>query len=301
MNKQTPLQSLLYHILLVALAAVFILPFFWILQTSIKTDDQIFSIPPKLIPVSTSAEEYRADLEAGNLSDFEEKWGYGITWNNYRRAFTEFPFFRYLLNTTIIVVFSVLGNIFSCAIVAYSFACLRWPDRDLIFVAVIATMLLPYQVTLIPVFMLFRELGWIDTLLPLIVPQFLAPPFFVFLLRQFFITIPMEMLEAGRIDGASEWRILVRIVMPLSKPALLTVAIFSAMFAWNDFLGPLIYLNSEESKTLAVGLQSMVSRYGTEWGLLMAAGTVMIIPVLILFFFAQRYFIEGIALTGTKG
>lgn len=301
MNHESKLQKLIQYVLLYSLACIFIVPFFWILQTSFKSDDQIFAVPPKLIPVRMSAEGYREEAAAGELSAFEATWGYGVTLHNYKRAFTEFPFFRYLLNTTVIVVFSVLGNLLSCAFVGYAFACLRWPDRNALFLLVMATMLLPYQVTLIPVFILFRNLGWVDTLLPLIVPQFMAPPFFVFLLRQFFISIPSEMLEAGRIDGASELRIMSQIVLPLSKPALLTVGIFSAMFAWNDFLGPLIYLNSEKSKTLAVGLQSMVSQYGTEWGLLMAAGVVMIVPVLILFFFAQRYFIEGITLTGTKG
>ena len=301
MIRDSRTQKVTNNARLLVLGTLFVLPFFWILQTSLKTDREIFASPPKVIPVSLSAENYSEARDAGELSAFAETYGYGITWENYRRVITEFPFFRYLFNTTVIVLFSMAGTLLSCALVAYSFACLRWPDRNLLFVLVMATMLLPYQVTMIPVFVLFRNLGWIDTLLPLIVPQFLAPPFFVFLLRQFFLSIPAEMLEASRIDGASEIRILSSVVLPLSKPALLTVAIFSAMFAWNDFLAPLIYLNSDESKTLAVGLQSMVSQYGTEWGMLMAAGVMMIVPVLALFFVAQRYFIEGISLTGTKG
>lgn len=301
MTGQSRAQRVLDHVLLLGLAAIFALPFAWVVQTSLKTDREIFASLPKLVPVSLSADEYKQAREAGELSPFAERYGYGVTFENYRRAVTEFPFFRYLLNTSVIVLFSVLGTLLSCALVAHSFACLRWPDRDLLFALVMATMLLPYQVTMIPVFVLFRNLGWIDTLLPLVVPQFLAPPFFVFLLRQFFLSIPREMLEAGRIDGASEARILASVVLPLSKPALLAVAIFAAMFAWNDFLAPLIYLNSDESKTLAVGLQSMVSQHGTEWGMLMAAGVMMIVPVLVLFLVAQRHFIEGIALSGTKG
>lgn len=315
MNHQTPLEKILVHLALIVLVIIFILPFFWILQTSIKKDRDIFAVPPKFIPLlvidgeqveaAPGAEE---DLAAAEMAPsqseeagFLETYGFAVTFEHYRRAFTEFPFFLYLWNTVVIVVGSTIGTLFSCSLAAYAFACLRWPDRGALFAIVLATMLLPYQVTLIPVFILFRELGWVNTLLPLIVPAFFGAPFFIFLLRQFFIGLPTDLLEAARIDGAGEFKILYDIVLPLSKPALLTVMIFAAMFAWNDFLGPLIYLSSEEKKTLAVGLQSMVSQHGSEWGLLMAAGSVMIIPILVLFFFAQRYFIEGITLTGMKG
>lgn len=370
MDNTSRMGRILLHTILFVLVVVFILPFFWILQTAIKRDRDIFVVPPKFVPLTVSAEAYdswvaeadqahaarlaavsessRAALAAANEQrrvrlaelaalgttdadalqqadadytsslagipaadlavlqsqptySFLARYGFPITLENYRRTFVEFPFFLYLRNTMVIVVFSTIGTLISCMVAAYAFGCLRWPDRDRVFFIVLATMLLPYQVTLIPMFLLFRELGWVNTLLPLIVPQFFGVPFFIFLLRQFFITLPRDLFEAARIDGAGEVTILWRIVLPLSKPALLTVTIFAAMFAWNDFLGPLIYLSSESKKTLAVGLQSMVSQFGTEWGLLMAAGSVMIIPVLVLFFFAQRYFIEGITLTGMKG
>ena len=280
---------------LVFLVIVFLLPLVWVLQTSFKGDAEIFSQPPKFVPLP------EATTQGLDEEGFLATFAYTPTLVHYRQVFMEFPFFRYLVNTFIVVIFTVIGTLLSCTMVAYALACLRWPDRQLVFALVLATLLLPYPVTLIPLYMLYRGLGWIDTFLPLIIPQFLAPSFFVFLLRQHFITIPRSMLDAARVDGAGEMRILWQIIAPQSKPALLTVTIFSAMWAWNDFLGPLIYLNSEEKKTLAVGIQSMVSESATEWGLLMAAGTLMIVPILILFFFAQRYFIQGFTLSGTKG
>lgn len=294
-------RALLAHVSLLALVAVFVLPFLWVMQTAFKPTDQILKFPPKWLPVLMAPEAYAAAEKAGTLTPLQERAGFAPTVEHFRRAFSEYPLARWFLNTLVIVVGSTLGTLVSCMMGAYAFSRLRWPDRKLVFSLVLATMMLPYQVTLIPLFVLFRTLGWIDTPLPLIVPAFFGAAFFLFMLRQFFNTLPEELFEAARIDGASESFILWRIVAPLSKPALLTVAVFSAMWAWNDFLGPLIYLSSEEQKTLALGLQSMVSQYGTEWGMFMAAASVMIVPILTLFFFAQRYFIEGIALTGMKG
>jgi len=289
------------HVALVILLAIFVLPFVWIFETSIKPDKDNVAIPPKWYPVAMSQKQYDAAHKDGDLSPFQEEYGFAPTFQHYVRAFDEYPILIWVRNTMVIVVFSVIGTLISCTMAAYAFARLRWPDRKLLFGVILATMMLPFQVTIIPMFVLFRTLHWIDTPLPLIIPAFFGSAFFIFLLRQFFIGLPEELMEAARIDGAGEWYILSRIVVPLSKPALLTVAIFASMWAWNDFLGPLIYLSSEDQKTLALGLQSMVSQYGTEWGMFMASATVMVIPILILFFFAQRYFIEGIALTGMKG
>ncbi len=276
MKTRRLIGKILIYIIILLLSFIFIMPLVWILSTSVKPDDQIFKMPPVLIPQP-------------------------LTFDHYVRAFTEQPFFRYLLNTLIVVVFFTTGVVISSSLIAFSIARLRWPDRQLIFFIVLGTIMIPPQITLIPLFILFRQLGWIDTLLPLIVPGFFGGAFFIFLLRQFFKTLPGELIESARIDGASNFRIYWQIFMPLSKPAILTVILFASMWSWNDFMAPLIYLSSEEMKTLALGLASLQSQYGTEWGMLMAAASVMTVPIIILFFFAQRYFIEGIALTGLKG
>ncbi|MFP4058462.1 MAG: carbohydrate ABC transporter permease [Candidatus Brocadiia bacterium] len=267
--------NLATHTVLVGLLAVFLGPFFWLVSTSFKSDEAMFRMPPQWVPSPVVLEHYQ-------------------------RAFTEFPMLRYLGNTMVIVVCSTLGTLVSCSMAAYAFSRLRWPDRGLFFGLLLATMMLPAQVTMVPVYILFSKLGWVDTFLPLIVPAFFANAFFVFLLRQFFLTIPEELLEAARLDGASEWRVFWQIVLPLSKPALLTVLIFASLRAWNDFMGPLIYLSSEHNRTLALGLAHLRGVQGTEWGLLMAAAMLMVLPALVLFFVAQRFFIEGITLTGTK-
>ncbi|MGV3722145.1 MAG: carbohydrate ABC transporter permease, partial [Actinomycetota bacterium] len=176
-----------------------------------------------------------------------------------------------------------------------------WPGRDALFLILLATMMLPGQVTLIPVFAIFRALGWVDTIKPLVVPQFLGTAFYIFMLRQFFMTIPLELSDAARMDGCSEWDIYRRVILPLARPALATVGLFTFINAWNDFLGPLIYLNDDRKATLSLGLQQFVSQHGAEWSMLMAASTLMTLPIIVLFFFAQRTFIQGITLTGVKG
>ncbi len=273
---QTIIGKIATYIIIIILSFVFLIPLLWILSTSIKPDTQIFKMPPVLIPEP-------------------------LTFEHYVRTFSELPFFMYLRNTLIIVVFYTLGVTLSSSLVAFSISRLRWPDRGLIFMIILATIMLPPQITMIPVFILFRQLGWIDTLLPLIIPGFFGHAFFIFLLRQFFLTLPGELIESARIDGAGNFRIFWQIFMPLSKPAILTVVLFSSMWSWNDFMLPLIYLSSEKMKTLALGLAALQNQHGTEWGMLMAAASVMTVPIIILFFFAQRYFIEGIALTGLKG
>jgi ABC-type glycerol-3-phosphate transport system permease component len=268
--------KILYHLVLIGLLVVFLGPFFWLVSTSFKTDAAMFRLPPQW-------------------------WPNPLTFEHYQNVFVLLPFFRYLLNTLIIVVVSTTGTLISCSMAAYAFSRLHWPDRAMFFGLVLATMMIPGQVTSIPLFILFSKIHWIDTFLPLTVPSFFGSAFFIFLLRQFFATLPEELLEASRLDGASEWQIFQRIVLPLSKPALLTVTIFSVLGAWNDFMGPLIYLTSESKRTLALGLAHLNSVQSTEWGVLMAAALIMTLPAILLFLVAQRFFIEGIALTGTKG
>jgi multiple sugar transport system permease protein len=274
-TQQRRVGNLLTHMVLIALLGLFLGPFFWLASTSFKTDRNMFKMPPQWIPRP-------------------------VTLEHYKQAFTQFPAVRYTANTLIIVLFSTIGTLLSCAMAGYAFSRLRWPDRGLVFSLLLATMMIPGQVTMIPVYVLFSKLRWVDTFLPLIVPAFFGNAFFIFLLRQFFLTIPEELLEAARLDGAGEWRVFWQIVLPLSKPALLTVMIFTVLRSWNDFLGPLIYLASEDKRTLALGLAHLHGVQGTEWGLLMAASMLMVLPAVLLFFVAQRFFIEGIALTGTK-
>jgi ABC-type glycerol-3-phosphate transport system permease component len=262
-------------------SVVMLVPLYWMLVTSLKTLRAVYDVPPSWIPNP-------------------------IVFSNYPEALSAFPFWLYFGNTLIVVSGVILGNLISCSIVAYAFAKLRARGRGLLFNLLLATMMLPEHVTLIPVFVLFQRLGWINTFLPLIVPYWFArSAFSVFLLRQFFLTLPQELSDAARVDGASHWTILTRLIMPLSKPALATIAVFSFMGAWNDFFHPVIYLNSEAKFTLALGLLALIGHAresgAIQWQLLMAATTVMMLPVLVVFFFAQRYFIQGIALTGLKG
>ncbi len=265
------------HSILVLISISFILPFFWMISTSLKIPRQVMVFPPVWIPNPTA-------------------------WQNYPDALDYMPFFTYAYNTTVYCVLTVLGVTLSCSLVAYGFSRIQWPGRDIFFVITLATMMLPYQVTLIPLYILFRSFGWVGSWKPLIVPAFFGNGFYIFLLRQFFMTIPFELSDAASIDGASELRIYSRLILPLSKPALAVVILFQFLFAWRDFLGPLIYLTDDSKYPLSLGLSSYLSVHGQpEWGLLMAAATMMTLPIVIIFFFAQRTFIQGIALTGLKG
>jgi multiple sugar transport system permease protein len=207
----------------------------------------------------------------------------------------------YAKNTVIITGMSVIGVLLSSPLVAYGLARIDWKGRDVLFLLIVSTMMVPYQVTMIPVYLLFNSLGWINTYLPLTVPSYFGNAFFIFLLRQFFMTIPRELSDAARIDGCSELTIYARIILPLAKPSLAVVALFQFIWVWNDFLGPLIYLKDQTSYTLSLGLQQFQSGYQTEWALLMAAASMMTLPIIILFFLTQRTFIQGITLTGIKG
>ncbi len=276
MKRRSIASQWIGHVTLLALGLFFVLPFYWLVTTSLKSDTEVFAVPPVWVPKD-------------------------LLWGNFVKAVNYIPFFTFLKNTLIICGFSVLGAVTSSSLVAYSFSRIRWPGRDALFLVLLATMMLPGQVTLIPVFGIFRALGWIDTFLPLTAPHFLGSAFYIFMLRQFFMTIPMELSDAVRIDGGGEWDIFSRVILPLSRPALATVGLFTFIGSWNDFGGPLLYLNDERKATLSLGLQQFVSQHGAEWSLLMAASTLMTIPIIILFFFAQRTFIQGIAVSGIKG
>ena len=228
-----------------------------------------------------------------------------VLWINYARVWSAAPFLRFYLNTAIITAGTIVGSVLSCSIVAYGFARLRAPGRRILFVIVLSTMMIPYQVTMIPLYVIFSKLKWIDTFKPLIVPAFFGTPFFIFLLRQFYMTIPLEIDDSLKIDGCGTFGIYWRMILPLARAALATVAIFSFMWTWNELIRPLIYLQSTEKFTLALGLnffRTAGSGYGTtEWNLLMAASIITLVPCIVLFFFAQRYFIQGVVVTGVKG
>jgi multiple sugar transport system permease protein len=262
---------------LVVMAVIMLMPFVWLVSSSLKSQIQIFSYPPQWIPNP-------------------------VHWENYINALTIKPFGLYLINTLKIVVLNVIAVVFSSSFVAYGFARIRFPGRDFWFGVVMATLFLPYAILIVPSFIIFTRLGWVDTILPLTVPLFFGGGAFnIFLLRQFFRTIPEELADAARIDGCGEFGIYWRIMLPLAKPALITVAIFTFLNAWNDLLGPIIYLRSPSNFTVAVGLASFRSTLDVSWDLQLAATTAVIIPVILLFFFAQRYFIKGIVMTGLKG
>lgn len=261
--------------LLVMGSALFLIPLLWMISTSLKAEGAIFVFPPQWIPKS-------------------------LHWENYKTALTILPFATFFKNTCIITFFSLVGTLLSSSLVAFGFARLRFPGRRVLFMVLLGTMMIPYPVTLIPMYILFNRLGWVDTFLPLIVPSFFGSAFFIFLLRQYYLSIPLELDDAARIDGCGSFQIFYRIHLPLIKPALITVAILNFMGTWNDFLGPLIYLQSQEHYTLALGLNIFKGMYSTDWNLLMAASLVVLVPTVILFFFAQKRIIGGIALTGLK-
>lgn len=264
------------YVILLFMAAAFIVPFFWLLSSSFKEPSELFRIPVRWLPKS-------------------------LQLANYEKIFKLIPFFLYLRNTMIIVLATIIGSILSSSIVGYGFSRLRWKMRDKVFILVLITMILPYQVTMIPLFLLFKQFKWVGGYLPLIVPAFFGNPFFIFLMRQFFAQIPDDLSQAARIDGAGEFRIFWQICLPLSKPALATVAIYAFLRSWNDFIGPLIYLTDNDTYTLSIGIQLIRSRIDPKWEVLMASGVLMVLPVLVIFFLLQKYFIQGIALSGIKG
>ena len=277
-------NSALLHTVLIGLSLVFAFPLVWLVLTSVKPIDQAIHVP---------------------IIWWPREW----QWGNYWKAFNYnsdklgyIPFLVYGRNTLMLAVLTVSGTVISNSLVAYSFARLRWPGRDFIFSLTLATMMVPFPVLMVPIFSLFERLHWIGTFRPLWVPAWFGSAFNIFLLRQFFATIPFELSEAAKIDGCSEWAIFRQVIMPLAKPALSVVALFTFMNTWNDFLGPLLYLSHQNLFTLGLGLQAFQSQNGgTEWNLLMAASTIVVAPIIVLFFFTQKQFIQGIAVTGLKG
>lgn len=263
--------------ILVAGAITMIVPYVWMLSTSLKDPGEIFIYPPQWIP------SY-------------------IRWANYSEALTVLPFGTWYFNTTYITLMGTFGQVLSASVVGYAFARLRAPGRDFLFVALISTMLLPEQVTMIPVFLIFKQLDWVDTWAPLIVPAFLGGGAFnIFLCRQFFLTLPLELDDAARIDGCGTLGIYWRIILPLSKPVLAAVTVFSVVSRWNDFLHPVIYLHTQTKYVVSIGLRLFRDYDATSWHWLMAASVVTMLPCLIVFFFAQKLFVQGIATTGIKG
>ena len=277
LNYRRLIRNVLRYLILTSLAAVFILPFIWMLSTSLKGYENIFSLPMKWIPET-------------------------IHWENYVNVFKAMPFLTYLNNSIFVTGLAIFGTVLSSSMVAYAFAVLRWPGRDTLFIIVIATMMLPVQVTMIPLFVIFKELGWLNTFKPLIIPAFFGGGAFnIFILRQFFLSIPQDLFDAARIDGCSEFRIYWNIVLPLAKPALATVSILSFMLYWNDFLGPLIYLSDKLKSTLALGVVSFVGQHQSEWAILMVATILMMLPIILIFFMFQKYFIRGLMMGSVKG
>lgn len=280
---QVRIGHALLHILLITLGITFMVPLLWVISTSFKSPPRVFTYPIQWIPNP-------------------------IEWQNYPNLLTILRFSEqpaivlFLRNTLFVSLLASAGTVISTVFVAYSFSRLRWPERNIVFSLSLATMMLPGVVTIVPTFLIFRELKWLDTFYPLIVPYWFAiQGFYVFLLRQFFMGLPIELEEAARMDGASSMRILWQIVVPLSTPAIITVMIFSFLQHYNEFMAPLLYINTTEKFTLALGLQMFQGRFGDRWPTVMAASTVMILPTILVFLFAQRYFIKGIQLTGLAG
>ncbi|MCK4473201.1 MAG: carbohydrate ABC transporter permease [Anaerolineae bacterium] len=276
MSKRTfpILKSLLIHTVLLAGTVIVAMPFLWMVTSSFKDKTQIFIFPPQWIPQP-------------------------FVWQNYVNAWNAIPLGRFYLNSFFVAATVTIGQAIVCSMAAYVFARLQFPGRDVIFLLFLGTMMLPRQITLIPRFIIMKNLGWIDTYQALIIP-FLAWPLGTFLLRQSFLDIPTDLEDAARMDGCSRFRILFQIILPLSKPALATVAVFSFMNHWNTFLWPLIVIQTREKLTLQVGLSMLRSELGTEWPTLMAASVLSALPTIIVYFFAQRQFVAGITLTGLK-
>jgi multiple sugar transport system permease protein len=269
-------SRLLAYALLTITAISMIWPFAWMISTSLKDEQAAFRFPPSLLP-----DQLRFD--------------------NYVYVFQSLPFAWYTFNSFKISILSTVGAVLSCSLAAFAFARLRFPGRNVVFITLLATLMIPHHVTMIPVYLIWHRLGAIDTHWPLIVPSFFGGAFGIFLLRQFFMTLPQELMDAAKIDGCSYFGIYWRIFMPLAKPALATLALFVFMSHWNDLLGPLIYLNKSYNYTLTVGLTQFRGLNVTKWTLLMAGSVISVLPMLILFIFTQQYFVRGIALTGVKG
>jgi multiple sugar transport system permease protein len=269
--------SLGKHSVLIVLSAMFALPLVWMVGTSFKTAQQALTLPVVW-------------------------WPHPFLWSNYPDLFAALPYFRFFWNTFLYAAITIVGVCISSSLTAYGFSRLRWPGRDAVFYVMLMTLILPFVCTLIPLFVMYKRFGWIGSYLPLEVPTFFGSSVFsTFLLRQFFMTIPQSLSEAARIDGASEFYIYRRIILPLAKPAMATVILFQFIYCWNDYLGPLVYISNQNSYPLSLGLALILGDYTTNWAWVMAGATAATAPIVILFFLTQRTFIQGITLTGTKG
>jgi len=273
-------RLVLSRFVLVAMSLFYISPMYWMLVTALKSDHELSQFPPTL-------------------------WPNAAVWNNFDQATKAFPFVTFLGNTVFYAALVMLGSVMSNFVIAYGFSRIKWPGRDLLFYPVIASIFIFIQfpvnpITMVPMFTLFAKLGMVNSYLPLVVPTFFGNPFFVFLLRQFMLQIPTDISEAARIDGANEFQIMTRLILPLTRPALVVVALFAGVGAWNDFLGPLIYLHSDKLYTLSLGLTFFKTMHGIQFNLLMAASCLVVLPVVAVFLLFQRFFIDAIALGGGK-
>ena len=268
------------RLLLIAMSLFYISPIYWMLATALKSDRELSRFPPSL-------------------------WPYDAVWKNFDQAMKTFPFLNFLENTIFYATLVMLGSVTSNFLIAYGFSRIKWPGRDLLFYPVVASIFIFIQfpvnpITMVPMFALFAKLGMVNSYLPLVLPTFFGNPFFIFLLRQFMLQIPADLSEAARIDGANEFQIMCRIILPLARPALVVVALFAGVGAWNDFLGPLIYLHSDNLYTLSLGLTYFKTMHGIQFNLLMAASCLVVLPVIVVFLFFQRFFMEGVRIGANK-
>lgn len=271
------MNSILVFLVLLFLAVVVIgIPVGWVFLTSLKDAKQLFAWPPIV-------------------------WPDPVHWENYSNVISNLPFLRFAANSLFIAIMSILGRIFSCSIVAFTFARIRFPGRDFLFMLLLSTMMIPHQVTLIPTFALFQKLGWVGTYLPLVIPAFFGDAFFIFLMRQYIMTIPRDLDEAARIDGANTWDIFRHIIMPLCVPPMVLITVLTFLWKWNDFLNPLIYISNYDDYTIQLGLNMLKGRYNIEWGMIMAGSLLAMSPCVIIYFLTQKYLIGGIANVGIKG
>jgi multiple sugar transport system permease protein len=273
-------QQVVSRIFLIGMSLFYISPMYWMLVTALKSDQELSRFPPTL-------------------------WPYSLVWRNFDQATKTFPFLSYLENTVAFAALTMLGSVLSNFVIAYGFSRIKWPGRDLFFYPVIASIFIFIQfpvnpITMVPMFSFFASLGLVNSYVPLVLPTFFGNPFFIFLLRQFMLQIPTDLSEAARIDGANEFQIMHRIILPLTRPALVVVALLAGVGAWNDFLGPLIYLQNEKLYTLSLGLQFFKTMHGIQFNLLMAASCLVVLPVVVVFLFFQRFFLEGISLGSSR-
>ncbi len=288
-------MRVLRYIVMSVLAFLFVFPVLWMLTTSVKPEKETRKT---VIPSEIHLENYKEAMtfcHGEKDPEFEEKWKFS--------TFFRTPFLTQLANTLLVAILSVVGVLFSSSLAAYAFARLKWPGRDFFFLLTVTTMMVPFAVKLVPLYGLFRGLGWMGTLKPLWAPAFFGTGFSIFLLRQFFKGIPQDLTDAARIDGCSEFGIYWRVVLPLARPALVAVALFHFLYVWNDFFAPLVFLTDPDDFTLALGLHQFQSTHGggTPWTLMMAAATLVTAPVVALFFFTQRFFVRGVTMSGMKG